>query len=105
MLQALRAVANGETLLTQQDLMRSLRGVSEMAKGSKDLIIPLTEREHEVLRLIATGVSNRDMASILFIAESTVKTHVEHIIGKLGVSDRVQAAVWAARHGLAPETE
>ena len=105
MLQALRAVANGETLLTQQDLMRSLRGVSEMATGSKDLIIPLTEREHEVLRLIATGVSNRDMASILFIAESTVKTHVEHIIGKLGVSDRVQAAVWAARHGLAPETE
>ncbi len=104
MLQSLRAVANGETLLTQQDLMRSLRGVSVMAAGSKDLIIPLTEREHEVLRLIATGVSNRDMASILFIAESTVKTHVEHIIGKLGVSDRVQAAVWAARHGLAPES-
>lgn len=76
-----------------------------MAAGSKDLIVPLTEREYEVLRLIATGVSNRDMASILFIAESTVKAHVEHIIGKLGVSDRVQAAVWAARHGLAPETE
>ncbi len=105
LLQSLRAVANGETLLTQQDLMRSLRGVSKMAAGSKDLIVPLTEREYEVLRLIATGVSNRDMASILFIAESTVKAHVEHIIGKLGVSDRVQAAVWAARHGLAPETE
>ena len=105
MLQSLRAVANGETLLTQQDLMHSLRGVSEMATGSKDLIVPLTEREHEVLRLIATGVTNRDIACILFIAESTVKTHVEHIIGKLGVSDRVQAAVWAARHGLAPETE
>ncbi len=105
MLQALRAVANGDTLLARQDLVRSLRGVSEMAAGSKDLIEPLTDRELEVLRLLATGLSNRDMGSILFIAESTVKTHVEHIIGKLGVSDRVQAAVWAARHGLGPAPE
>ena len=105
MLQTLRAVANGETLLTRQDLVRSLRGVSEMAAGSKDLIEPLTDREQEVLRLLATGLSNRDMGSVLFIAESTVKTHVEHIIGKLGVSDRVQAAVWAARHGLGPAPE
>jgi len=70
--------------------------------GSEDLIEPLTDREQEVLRLLATGLSNRDIGSLLFIAESTVKTHVEHIIGKLGVSDRVQAAVWAARHGLGP---
>jgi two-component system NarL family response regulator len=45
------------------------------------------------------------MGTVLFIAESTVKTHVEHIIGKLGDSDRVQAAVWAARHGLANAPE
>jgi DNA-binding NarL/FixJ family response regulator len=64
-------------------------------------IEPLTDREQEVLRLLSTGMNNRDIAAVLFIAESTVKTHVEHIIGKLGVSDRVQAAVWAARHGLA----
>ena len=56
MLQALRAVANGETLLTQQELVRSLRGISEMAAGSKDLIVPLTDREQEVLRLLATGL-------------------------------------------------
>lgn len=105
MLQALRAVAGGETLLTQQELVRSLRGVSEMAAGSKDLIVPLTDREQEVLRLLATGLCNRDIASILFVAESTVKTHVEHILGKLSVSDRVQAAVWAARHGLGPAAE
>ncbi len=105
MLQTLRAVANGETLLTRQDLVRSLRGVSEMAAGSKDLIEPLTDREQEVLRLLATGLCNRDMGLVLFIAESTVKTHVEHIIGKLGVSDRVQAAVWAAQHGLGPAPE
>jgi len=101
MLTALRAVANGETLLAREDLIRSLRSVSETAAGSTDLIEPLTDREQEVLRLLATGLSNRDMGALLFIAESTVKTHVEHIIGKLGVSDRVQAAVWAARHGLA----
>lgn len=102
MLAALRAVANGETLLAQQDLLRALRGLSETAAGSEELIKPLTDREQEVLQLLATGISNRDIAPILFIAESTVKTHVEHIIGKLGVSDRVQAAVWAARHGLGP---
>ncbi|MDQ2687832.1 MAG: response regulator transcription factor [Armatimonadota bacterium] len=100
-LEALRAVAAGETLLSRQELVRSLRGVSKNAAGAHDLIEPLTEREQEVLRLLATGLSNKDMASVLFVAESTIKTHVEHIIGKLGVSDRVQAAVWAARHGLA----
>ena len=104
MLEALRAVASGEMLLSPQDLVRSLRGISGSSVGSEDLIVPLTEREQEVLRLLATGLTNRDMASLLFVAESTVKTHVEHIIGKLGVSDRVQAAVWAARHGLGPAT-
>jgi DNA-binding NarL/FixJ family response regulator len=100
MLSALRAVAKGETLLAREDLIRSLRSVGETAADSTDLIEPLTDRVQEVLRLLATGLSIRDMGSVLFIAESTVKTHVEHIIGKLGVSDRVQAAVWAARHGL-----
>jgi DNA-binding NarL/FixJ family response regulator len=105
LLSALRAVAGGETLLAPQDLVRSLRGISASAAGSSDLIEPLTDREQEVLRLLSTGIPNREIASVLFIAESTVKTHVEHIIGKLGVSDRVQAAVWAARHGLVAEAE
>ena len=105
MLAALRAVANGETLLSAQELVRSLRGVSEEVAGSRDLIEPLTAREQEVLGLLATGLSNRDIGTVLFVAESTIKTHVEHIIGKLGVSDRVQAAVWAAQHGLARPQE
>lgn len=100
LLSALRAVSNGETLLSREDLTRSLRGISEEVAQTGDLIHPLSERELEVLRLLATGLSNRDIAPLLFISESTVKTHVEHIIRKLGVSDRVQAAVWAARHGL-----
>ena len=105
MLQALRAVAGGETLLARADLVRALRSVTDGASGSRDLIEPLTDREQEVLRLLATGLNNRDMGCVLFIAESTVKTHVEHIIGKVGVSDRVQAAVWAARHGILPDSE
>jgi DNA-binding NarL/FixJ family response regulator len=100
MLRALRAVMGGELLLSPKDLVHSLRNVSEAGTASGDLIVPLTDREQEVLRLVATGLSNKDIAAVLFVAESTIKTHVEHIIGKLGVSDRVQAAVWAARQGL-----
>ena len=105
LLDALRAVARGEMLLSAVDLTRSLRGITPGMAGTEDLIEPLTDREQEVLRLLATGLPNREMAAILFVADSTVKTHVEHIIGKLGVSDRVQAAVWAARHGLLPAAE
>ena len=100
MLRSMRAVANGETLLSPKDFVLSLRGITDMAAGSKDLRQPLSAREQEVLRLLATGLANREIAAILLIAEGTVKTHVEHIITKLDVSDRVQAAVWAARHGL-----
>jgi DNA-binding NarL/FixJ family response regulator len=102
LLNALHAVARGDMLLTAQDLTRSLRGVSKDVAKSSDLIKPLSEREVEVLRLLATGLPNREIASILFISEATVKTHVEHIIQKLAVSDRVQAVVWAARHGMLP---
>jgi len=98
---SLRAVAAGDVLLRAEDLVRSLREVQPGSDILQDLIEPLTNREVEVLRLLATGIPNREIGSILFIAESTVKTHVEHIIAKLGVSDRVQAAVWAARTGIA----
>lgn len=100
LLSALRAVAQGEMLLSRNDLVRSLRGLGAHAANARDLIEPLSNREEEVLRLIATGLSNKDIAAMLFVAESTVKTHVENIIGKLGVSDRVQAAVWAVRRGM-----
>jgi DNA-binding NarL/FixJ family response regulator len=103
LLDAMRAVTRGEMLLTGQELTRSLRGISK--ETAQSCIEPLSEREVEVLRLLATGISNREIASLLFIAESTVKTHIEHIISKLGVSDRVQAAVWAAREGLLEKRE
>jgi DNA-binding NarL/FixJ family response regulator len=102
LLLALRSIAGGEMLLKPADLARLLRGIGRDEAGSLDLIQPLTERELEVLRLLSTGLPNREIAPLLFISESTVKTHIEHIIAKLGVSDRVQAAVWAARQGLLP---
>ncbi|MBD2868187.1 response regulator [Paenibacillus arenilitoris] len=60
----------------------------------------LTDRERDVLRLIASGMSNRTIAEELFITEKTVKTHVSHILSKLGMSDRTQAAIYAVKRGL-----
>jgi RNA polymerase sigma factor (sigma-70 family) len=61
----------------------------------------LTRREREILGLIVQGLTNKQIAELLCISQATVKTHVENIIGKLGVSDRTQAAVWAVRAGVA----
>jgi DNA-binding NarL/FixJ family response regulator len=103
LVRALRAVALGDMLLGPDDLRRSLERVTEgstlAALPCDEPFEPLTPREQEVLRLLATGRSNRQIAALLFVAESTVKTHLQNITAKLGVSDRVQAAVWAARHG------
>jgi DNA-binding NarL/FixJ family response regulator len=61
----------------------------------------LTERETEVLQLMAEGMSNRDIAARLFVTEATVKTHVNNVFGKLGVNDRAAAVAWAFRSGVA----
>jgi DNA-binding NarL/FixJ family response regulator len=61
---------------------------------------PLSEREVEVLRLVAAGKTNKEIASALFIAEGTVKTHLNSIHGKLGVRDRTEAVMVAVRRGI-----
>jgi NarL family two-component system response regulator LiaR len=65
----------------------------------------LTEREQEVLHLIAEGLSNRQIADKMFISEKTVKTHVSNILSKLHLEDRTQAAIYALKHGLATDND
>ncbi|WP_233159279.1 response regulator transcription factor [Actinophytocola xanthii] len=60
----------------------------------------LTDRETEVLRLIAAGATNREIASRLYLSEGTVKNHIARILGRLGLRDRTQAAIYARDHGV-----
>jgi DNA-binding CsgD family transcriptional regulator len=86
-------------LFNAHDLLHSLRGIYTHLSNANGLIHPLTEREKEVVCLLATDLSNRDIGWVLFIAESTIKTNVKYAIGKLGIFDHLQLAVWAAWQG------
>jgi NarL family two-component system response regulator LiaR len=92
---AVRAAHAGEALLDPQVAARLLQSIAQPAAPD-----PLTRREREVLELIGRGMSNKRIARELGIAEKTVKTHVGHVLAKLGVSDRTQAALHAVRAGL-----
>lgn len=97
--QAVRRAARGEATLHPRvaaQVMASL--ANPPAPSAPDP--GLTEREHEVLGLIADGLSNADIAEKLFVSEKTVKSHVSNILGKLHLADRTQAAVYAWREGL-----
>jgi DNA-binding NarL/FixJ family response regulator len=101
--EAVRVVAAGEALLAPAITRRLIEEfVSRPAPGSgmPAEISGLTDRELEVLKLVARGLSNAGIASTLFLSEATVKTHVTHILAKLHVRDRVQAVVLAYESGL-----
>ena len=102
MLDALRRVARDEPAwppeITRQRLSR-LGAAGGGAAG--DLAEPLTGREEEVLALVARGLTNRDVGERLHVSETTVRTHVSRILAKVGVKNRVQAALFALRHGIA----
>lgn len=104
--QAIRTVARGESLLQPQITTRLLKEFSRLSglAGGKPkaapLAEPLTDREMEVLRLMASGASNQDIAEKLFIGLGTVKHHVRAIFGKLGARDRVQAVLLAQELNL-----
>lgn len=96
---AIRSVYAGHVLL-QPEVAGALLA-QEDTGGGTGRGSTLTEREQEVLGLIADGRSNREIARALVLSEKTVKTHVSNILMKLDLSDRTQAALWAVRHGVA----
>ncbi len=104
---AVRTAADGDALLspsvTRRVMDRLVSVAPETATGGMSLE-QLTEREAEVLRLVALGRSNREIAKELFLGEATVKTHVSHLLAKLHLRDRVQAVVFAYESGLVRAT-
>jgi NarL family two-component system response regulator LiaR len=98
---AVRGARADEALIDPTVAARLLRTLSEPGGGRAAGAEQLTRREHEVLELIALGHSNKRIALELGIAEKTVKTHVGHLLAKLGVADRTQAALLAVQRGLA----
>jgi DNA-binding NarL/FixJ family response regulator len=94
-----RKVLAGESVLQPEVVLELLRQLSSETRRSPD-ISHLTRRELDVLGLIVLGHTNREIADMLTLTVSTVKTHVEHLIAKLAVSDRTQAAVRAMELGL-----
>jgi DNA-binding NarL/FixJ family response regulator len=93
---AIQAAAAGQVQLSPQAATRLMREVQVPETPE-----PLTERETDVLRLLARGLANKEIAAALNIGEKTVKTHVSNILTKLGVQSRTQAALYATRVGLA----
>ncbi|MFD6532699.1 response regulator [Streptomyces sp. NPDC060184] len=96
---AIRSVHAGHVLL-QPEVAGALLA-QEDGGGGTGRGTTLTEREREVLGLVADGRSNREIARALVLSEKTVKTHVSNILMKLDLADRTQAALWAVRHGMA----
>jgi DNA-binding NarL/FixJ family response regulator len=101
---AVRAVATGDAVLsptvTRQLLDQVARRLPAAVSRDPDAIESLTDREKEVLRMLAAGLSNAEIATALFVSEATVKSHVSRLLGKLGLRDRVQAVIYAYETGL-----
>jgi DNA-binding NarL/FixJ family response regulator len=97
---AIRVVAEGGSLFAPSVTRRLIEEFASRAPRPRQDLSGLTEREHEVLGLVARGLSNAEIAGRLFVSENTVKTHVARLLMKLGVRDRVQAVVLAYESGL-----
>jgi DNA-binding NarL/FixJ family response regulator len=97
---AIKAAAQGQVQLAPEAAIRLMREVRAPEVKPQPAGETLTERETDVLRLVAQGRANKEIAAELGIGEKTVKTHVSNLLGKLGVQSRTQAALYAARVGL-----
>jgi NarL family two-component system response regulator LiaR len=102
LLSAAKAAADGEVLIEPETLARLLPQVArerEAQRGAMELLDDLTEREREILSLLAEGMRNDDIAVKLFISPQTVQTHVRNILGKLRVHSKLEAVAFAVKHG------
>ncbi|NLF70220.1 MAG: response regulator transcription factor [Candidatus Anammoximicrobium sp.] len=99
LLTAVRGAATGEPIWTREELRR-VTGALATPRLNAEMEVPLTQRESEVLKQLALGLTNKEIAQALHISYETVKEHVQHILRKIGVTDRTQAAVWAVRKQL-----
>jgi DNA-binding NarL/FixJ family response regulator len=102
---AIRAAARGESFLQPSVAAKVLTEFNRLSRQApsrprEELVEPLSERELDILRWVANGASNKEIAVHLFIAEGTVKNHITNILNKLGVSDRTQAALKGRELGL-----
>jgi len=100
---AVRAVEKGESLLDPAVTKKVLDRLTGMMDGSKKEKGPLSEREKEVLGYLARGYTNKEIAEKLFLSDRTVRNHVSHILQKLNLSRRAEAAAYAARRGIMAE--
>jgi len=100
LIDAIRRASGGELIWRREELRRG-SGSATSPRTPVDVELPLTKRESEVLQRVAQGLSNKEIAKVLEISYETVKEHVQHILRKIGVTDRTQAAIWAVRHELA----
>ncbi len=104
LLEAIRAAARGESFLQPSIATKVVAEFSRLADQAptrpQPLAEPLSEREHDILRLVVTGASNKEIAAVLVITEGTVKNHLTNILAKLGVRDRTQAALKAKELGI-----
>jgi DNA-binding NarL/FixJ family response regulator len=101
---AIRAVHSGDSVVAPSTTRRLIDRFAALLPDGQPHppaeLAELTEREREVLALVAQGLSNQEIARTLIVSEATVKTHVGRVLAKLGLRDRVQAVVFAYEHGL-----
>jgi len=103
LMEAVRAAYHGEVRLHPNVIRKLMAQVASQTPVQQQIAHELTDRESEVLRLVAQGMSNREIAANLVISEKTVKTHISSLLSKLGQADRTRLAIFAIKSGLVPE--
>ncbi|QES49104.1 DNA-binding response regulator [Streptomyces venezuelae] len=100
LIEGVRAAVQGDTMISPQITVRLLSRLTEQPAARVPAPHPLTERELEIVRLVARGLTNAEIGSELFISAGTAKTHIANVQAKLGVRNRVGIASWAWEHGV-----